>query len=93
LLASLLLIASLLFVNIPSSTGVSLLLLASSAVPDISCAVVVPAVDVFLPLLFLPWSPYYGIISAVAAFHISVNVSFACFAESWHPCYCWHPCY
>ncbi len=37
-----------------------LLLLASPAVPVVSCAAVGPAVDVFLPLLFRPWSPYCG---------------------------------
>jgi hypothetical protein len=53
-------------VNIPSSIDVSIgfgipaVLLASPAVPVVSCSVVGPAVDAFLPLLFRPRSPCYG---------------------------------
>jgi hypothetical protein len=52
-------------VNVPSFTDVypgltSLLLLASPAVPLVSCAAVRLAVNVFLQLLFRPWSPSYA---------------------------------
>jgi hypothetical protein len=57
-MASLLFISLLLLMFPP--VWASLLLLASLAVPVISCAAVRLAVDVFLPLLFRPWSPSYA---------------------------------
>ncbi len=65
LLASLLLTASLLLLTCLLLLMLSLflaplLLFASHAVLAVSCAVVGPAFDVFLPLLFLPSIPCYG---------------------------------
>ncbi len=53
--ASLLLLTFLLLLMFPPV--LASLLLASPAVPAVSCAAVEPAVDVFLPLLFHSWSP------------------------------------
>jgi hypothetical protein len=55
-MASLLLLISLLLLMFPPVLA-SLLLLASPAVPLVSCAAVRLAVDESLPLLFHPWSP------------------------------------
>jgi hypothetical protein len=82
-LASLLLLISLLFPMCPSVL-VSLPLLASPATPVVTCAVVGPAVDVFIHTqLFRPWIPS----SAVAAFPAAVEVSSAilywCSQRSW----------
>ncbi len=69
--ASLLLLTTLLLLMFPPALA-SLMLLASHTVPVVSCAAVGPAVDVFLPLLFRPWSPAMARVSDVVAFPYAV---------------------